>query len=420
VLARNDDPFEDQQLMFFDDTKIVLGVCGGVAAYRACDFTRHLQRAGADVHPILSKEAHQFVSPLTLSSLSKHTVTDHLHALDANGVPLHISLAQWGDALIVYPATANAIAQLAHGLTSDLLTTTALCFHDKPIIISPAMNVRMWENRITLGNMARLAELPNVFMVPPVEGLLACGETGAGHLAPDAWTMLELFKAVHPNNTALLGKHVLVSAGGTEERWDVARVISNRSSGKMGIALADEAYALGAIVTLVTANGEQVGERPYTTIHTPTAREMQQVLEQHFPQADYLLMSAAVSDFAPLNTHEGKLKKEAGKETYTLELGLNPDILKTLCAKKRHDQFVLGFAAESETDALAPLYDKLRRKGVDALAVNNVSHAGIGFGSDENSIILLSSDENTRPLSLERSSKPKIARQLLAHITQTF
>jgi phosphopantothenoylcysteine decarboxylase/phosphopantothenate--cysteine ligase len=407
--------------MFFQGKHIVLGVCGGIAAYKSGDLIRELQRLGcAGVHPILSQDAPHFITALTLSSLSKYPTTSEHHAVDAQGVPLHISLAQWGDALLIYPATAHVIAQLAQGLTGDLVTATALCFNEKPIVLSPAMNTRMWEHPLTQRNLATLASLPNVLIVPPTEGLLACGETGAGHLAPDAWTLLTLYKAMHPHRQRLQGKKVLVTAGGTQEALDPARILTNHSSGKMGLALADEAYAMGAELTLITANEQHLGLRPFPTILAKDVESMKNAVLEQFPSHDWLLKAAAVSDFKPVQPQTSKMKKQATLAPYVLELEATVDILKTACEQKQSHQKVLGFAAESETGDLTPLYEKLRRKGADALAVNNIQRSDIAFHSEENELQLLFAQDTHAPVFIEKAGKDVVARHLLAQLADVW
>ncbi len=407
--------------MLFENKKIVLGVCGGIAAYKSADLIRDLQRQGAEaIHPILSQDAPEFITALTLASLSKMPATAEHHAVDDKGVPLHISLAQWGDALLLYPATANMLAQLAQGLASDLVTATALCFDEKPIVISPAMNHRMWHHPLTQRNLNTLASLPNVFIVPPIAGLLACGETGTGHLPPDAWTQLTLYHALHPNKDTLKGKKILITAGGTQEALDPARILTNRSSGKMGLALADEAYAMGADVTLITTKPEHLGSCPYPMHLASTVDAMYHAVQTLFPTHDWLLKAAAVSDFKARHPQASKIKKDVGATHYTLELEMSVDILKSACAMKQPHQRVLAFAAESETGDWNPLYDKLRRKGADAIAVNNINRPDIAFHSDDNEMLLLFKDETVSPLFLEKTRKNEIARQLLIHLHQVW
>ncbi len=407
--------------MLLSDYKIVLGVCGGIAAYKSCDFIRDLQRKGVSaVYPILSQDAPEFITALTLASLSKMPATAEHHAVDEKGVPLHISLAQWGDVFLIYPATANMLAQLAQGLASDLVTATALCFDEKPIVIAPAMNHRMWHHPLTQRNLEILATLPNVFIVPPVSGLLACGETGTGHLAPDTWTQLTLYHALHPEKNRLKGKKVLITAGGTQEALDPARILTNRSSGKMGLALADEAYAMGAEPTLITAQQAHLGSRPYPMHYAPTVEAMYHAVHTLFPTHDWLLKAAAVSDFKARHPHASKIKKEVDATHYALELEMSVDILKSACETKQAHQRVLAFAAESETGDLSPLYEKLQRKGADAIAVNNINRSDIAFHSDDNEMLLLFSGREREAESLAKAPKALIARQVLMSLSHVW
>jgi phosphopantothenoylcysteine decarboxylase/phosphopantothenate--cysteine ligase len=278
----------------------------------------------------------------------------------------------------------------------------------------------MWEHPFTQRNLATLASLPNVHIVPPTEGLLACGETGAGHLAPDEWTLLTLYRAVHPQNRRLAGKKILVTAGGTQEALDPARILTNKSSGKMGLALADEAYAMGADVTLITANVQHIGSRPYTLVLAQDVQSMKDAVLDRFPSHDWLLKAAAVSDFKPVQPPASKIKKQTTNAPYVLELEATVDILKTACEQKQSHQKVLGFAAESETGDLTPLYEKLKRKGADALAVNNINRNDIAFNSEDNEMHLLFTQDTHAPVFIEKASKDVVARHLLAQLADVW
>jgi phosphopantothenoylcysteine decarboxylase/phosphopantothenate--cysteine ligase len=279
----------------------------------------------------------------------------------------------------------------------------------------PTMNTRMWNNPVTQRNLTLLQTLlPNLTVVTPSAALLACGETGVGHIAPWEHILLGMYKALHPQSTSLTGKQVLVTAGGTQEALDVARVLTNRSSGKMGLALADEAYARGADVTLLYAN-EALPERPYVVKHTPTVPLLLEQAQAHFPTCDYLIKAAAVSDFTPAFPSDHKLKKQEGQTQYPLLFALNPDVLATLCEQKQPHQTVVGFAAESHID-LPAMRQKLQRKGCDWLAINNVARADIGFGSADNELLLLSANNATEPVTLAKMPKPELARALWASL----
>ncbi len=394
---------------------VALGVGGGIAAYKACEAVRHLQQHGVkQVYPLLTAEAEAFVGALTFSSLALHPALTHSLGVTEQGVPWHIALPQRCQALLVLPTTANLLAQLAQGMAGCLLSATALSFTGQPMVLVPAMNTRMWHNPLTQGHVARLRHLGNVQVLEPSSGLLACGETGAGHLPPWEHTHLALYKALHPQAGVLAGQRVLVTAGGTTEAIDAARVLSNRSSGKMGLALADECYAMGAEVTLLFA-GNPLPIRPYSVQYTPTVGSLQAAALALAPHQHWVFKAAAVSDFKMAQPHAGKWQKQAGQSHYTLELTLTPDILAQLGATKPPHQTLVGFAAFtgawSEAQEAA-LWAKLERKGVQALVANAVDAEGTGFGADDNEAqLLLASNHSVAPL--PRASKPLFARQLL-------
>lgn len=394
--------------------RIVLGISGGIAAYRACDFIRELYRRGAEaVYAVMTPSAKEFITPLTLHSLTRHPVYEDAMGLDENGVPVHVALAQKGDALIILPATANLIARLAHGLADDLVTTTAITFGAKPVIIAPAMNTRMWDHPLTRQNVNSLEQLPNVTVVPPVPGDLACGETGSGHLADQEVILREVYRALHGQGDLFRGVKALVTAGGTREPVDPARVITNKSSGKMGLALADELDAMGAEVMLVTAQ-EAPPQRPYPIVQVETGEAMAEAVDRYFPETDLLLMSAAVTDFKVANVSEQKIKK-GGENTVTLELTANRDILATVSRRRRPDQILVGFAAESE-HVIDYAKEKVLRKGVDLVVANDISKPGIAFQSDDNEVTLVFKDGET--VELPRRPKTEVARSILTHLNQ--
>ena len=398
--------------MDFNQQTLVLAVTGGVAAYKACDLIRDLQRKGAgDIYPILTPSAEQFISPLTLQALSKQRSTSDPWAMADDGTPWHIALAQRAAAMLIFPATANTLAKLAHGLSDDLVSTTALTFTDKPVIIVPAMNTRMWDNPATQSNVEILKQRANITLVNPSEGLLACGETGGGHIASNDTVLQTLYKALHPNRNSLAGQHIVISAGGTQEPIDPVRCISNHSSGKMGLALADEAYAMGAAVTLVTAQ-HSPPERPYVVQITRSVQAMADALLKVQAEANTLFMSAAVSDFKVAEVAEQKLKK-GQRESITLTLKPNLDILEQLGQQKPTGQTLVGFAAETQ-QGLAYAQDKLVRKNLDAIVLNDVSRRDIAFGSEQNEITLLQRDGTS--INMAKAPKWHIARQLLLEL----
>jgi phosphopantothenoylcysteine decarboxylase/phosphopantothenate--cysteine ligase len=358
----------------------------------------------------MTPTAESFISPLTLQALSRNPVYTSELAVDPTGIPIHIALAQQADALLILPATVDTIAKLAHGLADNLVTTTAITFTGKPVLVAPAMNTRMWDHPLTQENLQKLRSLPNYAVVEPVAGHLACGETGEGHLAEQETILQAIYRAVHPNAGRYRDIRAIITAGGTSEPIDPVRVISNRSSGKMGLALADELSAMGAEVTLITTRPPHA--RTYTVVPVQTAWEMREAVQERFQQTDLLLMAAAVSDYRVEHPSSSKIKKESLPEP-TLKMISNPDILAELGQQKRPGQLLIGFAAES-SDLIHNASEKMRRKNLDAIVANDISRNDIGFETDENEVTLLMPEH--LPHILPRDRKDRIARQLLLQI----
>lgn len=398
--------------MDFSGKTIALGITGGIAAYKACDLIRELYRRGADrVLIVMTPTAEAFLPALTLQALSRYPVYASELSVDHQGVPIHIVLAQQADALLILPATTDTLAKLAQGTADNLVTTSAITFTGKPLLIAPAMNTRMWEHPLTRENLQKLKTVPHYHVVEPTAGSLACGEVGDGHLADQETILQALYKAVHPDKALFANVKALVTAGGTIEAIDPVRVISNRSSGKMGLALADELAAMGAEVTLITTRPPS--SRVYRVLPVQTAAEMQDAVEQSFADSTLVLMAAAVSDYAVENTSLRKLKRTGENEHPILKLTPNPDILAGLGTQKRPDQFLVGFAAESH-DVIHNATEKMRRKHLDAIVANDISRSDIGFEADQNEVTLLFPDSPAEIL--ERAPKPLIARQLLRRL----
>lgn len=401
--------------MDFNGKTIAVSVCGGVAAYRACDLVRELYRRGAgDVIVLLSEGSKEFVTPLTFRSLARNQVFDDAWALSERGTPLHIAAAQEADAMLIMPATANMMAKMVQGIADDIVSTTVLTFTDKPVVVVPAMNHRMWRHPATQENMQKLKERDGVIFVNPCEGDLACGETGMGHLADQEEVLQELYRAMAPWKSLYKGKKAIVTAGGTAEMIDPVRLITNKSSGKMGVAFADELYGMGADVTLIatdTVHPSLLSGRRYDTIKASSAADMQSVLSNSFPHADLLVMSAAVSDFTVDNAAKGKIKRGDQKDM-ALQLTATNDILAGLAKGKRADQTIIGFAAET-ADGQKAGKQKLQSKKVDAIVLNDVSRADIGFDTDENEIHLITEGGSQH---FTKASKTSIARQVLQNI----
>lgn len=389
---------------------VLIGITGGIAAYKACELVRMFKRNGANVKVIMTPNALNFVTELTLQNLSQNKVAIHEFEIE-DFKPEHISLADEADIFVIAPATANTISKLANGICDNLLTSVA-CAFKKPVILAPAMNCNMWENKIIQENLKKLAELNNYKIIEPESGFLACGYEGQGRLA----SVDKIFDAVINELTAnlpLKGKKILITAGGTIEEIDPVRFISNYSSGKMGFALAKIAKALGAEVTLIStvpAAG---------AVMVKSALEMRKEVLAHFENMDAVFMAAAVADFRVKETAEQKIKKSGGTDEITLTLVKNPDILKTICDLKKEKHLnvqIIGFCAESE-NLLTNAKEKISQKGCDYLIANDISRKDIGFGSDENEVHILNANGGIEKI--EKASKENIAIEILKRIWST-
>lgn len=394
----------------FKGKRILVAVTGGIAAYKACDVIRMLQKEGAkEVVAMMTPEAKNFIAPLTLASLTMRPVLLENLENTLDGVPTHIAMAQQMDAMVIVPTTANTLAKLANGMADNILTTTAITFTNKPLVIVPAMNTRMWENPLVQKNLETLRSLGNVTVVPPDKGLLACGEMGEGKLAGMESIAMHVYKATHPNKDLYKGKTFVVTTGGTVEPIDSVRTITNRSSGKMGLAIADELFAMGAKVILVHTL-DKIADKPYELRTAKTVKELEVGTKKAFENADGLVMAAAVSDFKVANPTEGKIKKTA---EMVLNLVKTHDFLVDIGQAKKPGQMVVGFAAEA-ADMLTNAKGKLERKNLDMIVANDISRKDIGFQSDENEATLLfRAGENVL---LPKASKSMIARNLLVNL----
>jgi phosphopantothenoylcysteine decarboxylase/phosphopantothenate--cysteine ligase len=386
-----------------ENKTILLGISGGIAAYKACDLASMLRRAGADVHAVLTRNAKEFITPLSLQTITRNPA--HCEQYGANGEwrPEHIDLAKRADLVIIAPATADMLAKLATGICDELLTTMILATKAK-VMIAPAMNPTMLEHPSVVHNLEVLQNRYRYEVIPPEFGEVACGDWGSGKMA-SVDTIVAAIASRLVSHGAMSGKHIMVTAGGTREPIDPVRFIGNRSSGKMGIAMADAAFARGADVTLVST--VEV-ERAYPVILVETAFEMQEAVESEFDSCDALVMTAAVADFRPLSVSTNKIKKTVS-EDINLELTKNPDILDLLGRVKKKHQVIIGFAAESE-ELLSNASQKLKRKNLDVIVGNDITVPDIGFGSDDNAVVILSED-GTRE-NLTRMPKRAIAEHL--------
>ncbi|MEP7060035.1 MAG: bifunctional phosphopantothenoylcysteine decarboxylase/phosphopantothenate--cysteine ligase CoaBC [Actinomycetota bacterium] len=368
---------------------MLLGVTGGIAAYKSVLLARLLGEAGAHVQTVLTDAATRFVGADTFSGLTG--VPAHVSLWETPGEVLHVRMARDAEMAIVAPATANVIAKLAHGIADDLLTATLLearC----PLLIAPAMHTGMWEHPATRGNVALLAARGAAF-VGPETGSLAHGDAGLGRLA-EPETIFAVAAELAGARHDLAGRRIIVTAGPTHEPIDPVRFLGNRSSGKMGVALAADASARGADVTLILGPNTVEGPPGVRTVHVRTAQEMRDEVMAAFPDADAVIMAAAVADFRPKTVTERKIKKEEGAPELVLEP--TPDILSEL-GRIRTGQILVGFAAET-SDVEAAGGAKLRRKGLDLVVANLVGREGSGFGSDTNEAAILSANGEDEPL----------------------
>jgi len=386
---------------------IVLGVSGGIAAYKSVELCRLLVDAGAHVAPIMTSDAEHFIGKVTLSALASEPVHTTLWD-DADPIP-HTRLGQRADLIVVVPATARVIGSYVAGISGDLLTATLIATR-APVLVCPAMHTEMWEHPAVQENIAVLRRR-GVNILEPESGRLAGGDIGAGRLADPHRIFAEIEQLLTPGD--LYGTHVLVTAGGTREPIDAVRVIANRSSGKQGYAIAAEAHARGAKVTLVSTVDLVVPSGVHV-VAVETAQQMQDAVEQYAQQSDVVVMATAVADMRPRNVSDSKMKKNPATGAIdglnTIEMEATPDILAGLGAKKRAGQILVGFAAETQ-DLVANAQSKLKRKNVDLIVANNVADAGVGFGYETNAVTLVRTGVD--PLVVGLTDKRSIAKSVL-------
>ena len=373
--------------------RVLVGVTGGIAAYKACEVVRLLVKDGYEVTPLLTPDAERFVTAHTFEALARREAPRDLYP--------HLVEA---DLLVIAPLSANTLAKLAHGLADNVLTQAALAFRG-PVLVAPAMNVRMWEHPATRENVARLLER-GVELIGPEEGELAEGEHGAGRMTePEA--IFARCREILGLGSTLAGKRVVVSAGGTREPIDLVRYVGNRSSGRMGVALAQEAKRRGAEVTLVYANGSVPPPLGVEVVPAPTAADMEREMLAR-GDADVVLMAAAVADYRPSNPEEGKRPKD--KEMWTLTLEPTDDVLAELGRRRSNGQVLVGFAADAGERGLERAREKLANKGGNLIVFNDVSQSGVGFEAEDNEIVLVSSQGERR---IGRRSKEECAVAIL-------
>ncbi len=390
--------------------RILIGIGGGIAAYKVCEVVSTLAKAGAEVRVILTTGAQQFVTALTFATLSRHPAyTDESFWQPTHYRPLHIELGEWAEVFLIAPLTANTLGKLANGLADNLLTNTVLA-SVCPILLAPAMNTDMWEQQSVQRNCRLVQEDLRYHTLSPGAGLLACDRVGTGRMAEPPEILAHLESLLCTSQRDLAGLHILISAGGTREYLDPVRFIGNPSTGKMGIALARAALHRGADVTLVHT---PMADLPQGVRLVPveSAAEMQQAMTAHFAEADWIVMAAAVADVRPATYSAEKLPKRS--LPLQLDLAPVPDIVAELSSLKQPHQKLVGFAAQTG-DILAPALDKLKRKGLDAIVANPIDQPDSGFGSDRNQAIFL--DNQGRQVAIEPCSKLEMAHRLFDFI----
>lgn len=387
---------------------ILVAVSGGIAVYKAVELVSRLRKAGAEVKVVMTENATKFVSPLTFGELSNHPVAVSMWSEVHDWNVEHISLATWADAYVIAPATANVIGKIAHGIADDMLTTTVMATK-APVYICPAMNTNMYENPIVQENFAYLRS-KGYHILEAASGLMACGTSGIGRLPEPkdivAWLDFEFNKS-----DILQGKTVVVTAGGTKEAIDPVRYITNRSSGKMGYAVAQAAALAGAKVILVSATDALEVPQGVEYIGVNSALSMKEAVEAHYESADYVVMAAAVSDFRVANQADHKIKK---MDTMSLPLVKNPDILFGLGQNKKHQKLV-GFAAETQ-DVINYGKEKVAKKNLDLLVANDVGNVQIGFNVDVNEVTLIYGDGRVEHL--ERMPKLEVAKVIVKRMSE--
>jgi phosphopantothenoylcysteine decarboxylase / phosphopantothenate---cysteine ligase len=388
--------------------KVLLGVCGGIAAYKSAELVRELQRRGAEVRVMMTRSAEEFIQPLTFASLTGHRVFTSLWDSPSEASVIeHIAQAQWADVLVIAPATANTLAKLSHGIADDFLSATYLATEAK-VVLAPAMNVNMWNHPATRANISAL-EKRGHRIVQPESGFLACGMTGDGRLADIEIIVREVFEQMNQRQD-LLGETVLVTAGGTREPIDPVRFLGNRSSGRMGYALAAAAEQRGARVILVSAPTALAPPPRCEFLPVETAEDMHAAVLYRLPEATIVIKAAAVADFRVRHVAGDKLHRDAPP---ILELEATEDITRSVVENKTPGTLVVAFAAEMGLD-VSRARAKLLRKGADAIVLNDISGSGIGFDSDRNVAIFLTPELGVH---LAEASKNEIASQILDQIS---
>ena len=365
---------------------IIVGITGGIAVYKICYLVSSLKKQGYDVHVLMSKEAQEFVTPLTFQTLSNNKVITDMFTIDYTPDVHHISLAKKADLFVIAPATANVIAKVANGIADDMLTTTFLASNCKKLIV-PAMNTQMLMNPVTQDNIQKCKNY-GMHIFESDSGYLACGDVGKGRL-PEPDEIEDKIKEVMEDDKFLAGKHILVTAGPTSEAIDPVRMITNHSTGKMGYALARAARNMGAHVTLVSGTRQIEDIRDVEMVHVTSAKDMAEAVLSRQEEMDCMILAAAVADYTPVNVADNKIHKSEGE--MSIPLKRTQDILKTLGENKKDGQVLIGFSMETE-NMVERTKEKLVKKNCDYIVANNLKEKGAGFGTDTNIVTLISKD----------------------------
>lgn len=391
---------------------ILVGISGGIAAYKIPELIRSLVKSGAEVRVATTKNALEFVTELTLQTVSGSRVYSDVFAAINEHSTEHISLPDWCDAMIVAPATANVLGKMAAGIADDALTTTICsCTARKPIVIAPAMNDKMWESPATQHAVQTIKGWANVQVIEPASGPLACGTEGKGRM-PEIEVLQEALEYALAEKS-LTGKRILITAGGTREAIDPVRFVSNHSTGKMGVALAHSCARRGAEVTIVCGAMSAPIVNPFGMIRridALSAQEMYEACRKEWPETDTAILCAAVADFTPAEPAGEKIKKQPGQTEMNLRMVVTPDIARTLGESKKASQKLIGFALETHDEKKNALL-KLERKRMDAIVLNSLRDEGAGFGTDTNRVTILSANGNSIELPLQ--SKSDIADKII-------
>ena len=384
---------------------IVLGITGGIAAYKSAEIVSRLRHSGANVHVIMTRNATEFVAPLTFRTLSANPVAINTFEAPEYWNVEHVALAKWADLFVIAPATANILAKMAHGIADDMLSTTVLATK-APVLAAPAMNTGMWTAEATQANVAVLKSR-GVLFCGPESGMLACGDEGAGRMSEPEDIVRQIDEILNARKD-LAGKKVLVTAGATRERLDPVRFLTNDSSGKMGFAIAEAARERGAEVTLIKGNTTAPVPIGIRIVEIESAQDLLRTMKKAVPGQDIVIQAAAVADYRPIQVFKTKIKKKAG-EPITLQLTENPDIAKAVGASKKKHQTFVGFAAE--TDHVKKNAEaKLSAKNLDLIVANDVTRPGAGFNADTNIVTLITHDSSE---DLPMMSKRKVAEAIL-------